>query len=519
MPSFCNKCATQLKPVFLEDDWRRDRHSWPLFDEETGSKIGRIRPVCESCEPNWFRETKIISNFCELESHHEETLLFMDPVTNLSTGLVSFFGDISDSSALFLAPGQSEWQIATNEKDFQSLLTPILVNADETWSLRLFFRNQDPSEINILQPLLVFQQLIKIVSERKEISSDFLHTHADLQEAGTYRPRWFGLSALNFDADSQAPKPGMSLNSIITYKWTKEDEQARAYRLAEALTPVKPRKTCEWCSRPKKTVAYGTQYSEAPKGMVGLNWQKNRFSAETLCVSCSGLKPMLYGTELEPLENTTIRRREPKKLDWQRGFKAGEYLTQAQAETRRVPTNDLILHKQRLPEIVWGIFMQDLHRDQRDAFIQALWEAGWTNRAISEAANVSLERVRQIILQPRIYRNSLGVPEAPRKPAKIQPVYIEPNAQDLERLLELQPLAQQVRSNSPKFRAEAEEYTKLLAKVHIQDGVTLYRLAKRLGVTHGALRFRLARYGYIESSGQSKSYKKVRDENRVNYEE
>ena len=519
MPSFCNKCATQLKPVFLEDDWRRDRHSWPLFDEETGSKIGRIRPVCDTCEPNWFKETKIISEFCELEAHHEETLLFMDPVTNVATGLVSFFGDISDSSALFLAPGQSEWQIATNEKDFQSLLTPILVNADETWSLRLFFRNQDPSEIHNREPLLVFQQLIKIVSESKEITSDFLKTHANLQEVGTYRPRWFGLSALNFDADSQAPKAGMSLNSIMTYKWTKDDEQDRAYRLEEALTPVKLRKTCEWCSRPKKAVAYGSQYSEAPKGMVGLNWQRNRFSPELLCVSCSGLKPQVYGTELEPVNDRTSRRREPKKLDWQRGFKPSELLTQAQADERRVPTNDLILHKQKLPEIVWGIFMQDLHRDQRDSFIQALWEAGWTNRAISEAANVSLERVRQIILQPRIYRNSLVVPEPPRKPGKIQPVYIEPKPQDLERLLELQPLAQQVRSNSPLFRSEAEEYTKLMAKVHLEDKVPIYRLAKRLGVTHGALRFRLARYGYIESSGQSKSYQKVRDENRASHED
>jgi hypothetical protein len=310
----------------------------------------------------------------------------------------------------------------------------------------------------------------------------------------------------------------MSLNSIITYKWTKEDEQARSYRLAEALTPVKPRKTCEWCSRPKKTVAYGTPYSEAPKGMVGLNWQRNRFSPDLLCVYCSGLKPMLYGNELEPVSETQRRRKEPKRVDWQRGFKHSELLTQAQADERRVPTNDLIQHKQKLPEIVWGIFMQDLHRDQRDSFIQALWEAGWTNRAISEAANVSLERVRQIILQPRIYRNSLAVPDAPRKPAKIQPVYIEPKSQDLERLLELQPLAQQVRSNSPLFRSEAEEYTKLVAKVHLEDKVPLYRLAKRLGVTHGALRFRLARYGYIESAGQSKSYQKVRDENRAEHD-
>jgi len=80
----------------------------------------------------------------------------------------------------------------------------------------------------------------------------------------------------------------------------------------------------------------------------------------------------------------------------------------------------------------------------------------------------------------------------------------------LERLLELQPDAQKNRHNSNEFWDAAKEYTALVWEVHNQDGVTLYRLAKRLGLTHGALRFRLARYGYkLPQTGVSKVYTRI----------
>jgi hypothetical protein len=95
--------------------------------------------------------------------------------------------------------------------------------------------------------------------------------------------------------------------------------------------------------------------------------------------------------------------------------------------------------------------------------------------------------------------------------------FVEPDPAKLARLLELKPFAQQVRSNGGKYRAEAEEYTALIAEVHLVDGVTLYRLAKRLGVTHGALRFRLARYGakLPQNGGTSKVYNPILAENRA----
>jgi hypothetical protein len=95
-------------------------------------------------------------------------------------------------------------------------------------------------------------------------------------------------------------------------------------------------------------------------------------------------------------------------------------------------------------------------------------------------------------------------------------VYIEPSPEALARLLELKPLAEKVRYDHPQYRKEAEEYSALIWHLYSVEGVTLYRLAKRLGVTHGALRFRLARYGYLlPKTGKSTCYTPIKEKNRV----
>ena len=142
---------------------------------------------------------------------------------------------------------------------------------------------------------------------------------------------------------------------------------------------------------------------------------------------------------------------------------------------------------------------------------------------LAEAIGVSREAVRQQIgkIAPRdaiefVVANDLPVPSPPLHNAPPPPVYVEPSEETLQRLLELKPFAEQVRSNSPRYRKEAEEYTWLVNYAHTVEGVTLYRLAKRLGCTHGALRFRLARYGYkTPTTGASKAYNSIRSENRV----
>jgi hypothetical protein len=159
--------------------------------------------------------------------------------------------------------------------------------------------------------------------------------------------------------------------------------------------------------------------------------------------------------------------------------------------------------------------------EDRNLYIAALRRAGWTLASISDAAGVTRERIRQITQATPEGAESalpatLPVPTPPVKVARVRKEYVEPDPGKLARLLELQPLAQQNRHNSEEFREAAEDYTKLVWEVHNGDGVTLYRLAKRLGVSHGALRFRLARYGYKEPvSGVSKVYTRIMPEHRV----
>lgn len=171
-----------------------------------------------------------------------------------------------------------------------------------------------------------------------------------------------------------------------------------------------------------------------------------------------------------------------------------------------------------LPTDVFDTFAGIEDTDVRDAYMVALRDAKWTLQSISEAAGVTRERVRQIVSKPVLLDGieRFPIPEPPQHESKAPRTYVEPDPEKLARLLELKPFAEKVRANSPQYREEAEEYSKLINEVHTQDGVSLYRLAKRLEVSHSALRFRLARYGYkAPKSGTSKVYAPILAENRV----
>ena len=179
---------------------------------------------------------------------------------------------------------------------------------------------------------------------------------------------------------------------------------------------------------------------------------------------------------------------------------------------------EYIKKHQTLPSDIKQTFDEIIDNEERDYLITALRDKGWTLESIASASGITRERVRQISSATTAIPAGLKetLPEPPLKPEKPKPVYVEPSPETLARLLELQPLAQLVRSNGTKYRAEAEEYTALLNYAHTVEGVTLYRLAKRLGVTHGALRFRLVRYGYkTAEKATSKVYTPILDKNRV----
>ena len=172
---------------------------------------------------------------------------------------------------------------------------------------------------------------------------------------------------------------------------------------------------------------------------------------------------------------------------------------------------------QKLPSNVKSMF-DSLSSADRDNLIRSLNLSGWTQSSIARSVDLTRERVRQICMTPmdETAKTNFSFPNPPIHESKPKREFIEPNPEALARLLELQPLAQQVRSNAMRFRNEAEEYTALVAKLHNEDGVTLYRLALRLGVTHSALRFRLARYGYKTSDkGASKVYTPINPKNRI----
>lgn len=175
-----------------------------------------------------------------------------------------------------------------------------------------------------------------------------------------------------------------------------------------------------------------------------------------------------------------------------------------------------------LPSEVAERFSMVASDRDRNAYIKALRERGWTLESIGVTAGITRERVRQISDKTpmadalRVAIEGYPIPEPPIIAEPEPKNYVEPSDETLRRLLELQPYAQQVRSYGTQYRQEAEEYTWLINYAHTVEGVTLYRLAKRLGVTHGALRFRLARYGYKKPvTAQSKAYTPILRENRI----
>jgi transposase len=78
-----------------------------------------------------------------------------------------------------------------------------------------------------------------------------------------------------------------------------------------------------------------------------------------------------------------------------------------------------------------------------------------------------------------------------------------------EKLMALQEKAYWVRGKGNANRKEAEEYTKLLYDVIENQGYSYYQVARAIGVTHGAIAFRLVRYGYKTTNGTSGAYRKL----------
>jgi hypothetical protein len=153
-------------------------------------------------------------------------------------------------------------------------------------------------------------------------------------------------------------------------------------------------------------------------------------------------------------------------------------------------------------------------RDQGlNNYLLALHEAGWTYAALGEALCMTREAVRQRCAFATGPDASRGVPAPPAPPVKISPVKpqrpVIPPA-ELARMRQLMAESRTVNggtSAADPRRQAALRLAELMAE-HYLRGVSMYRIAKQLGVTQPAVYSRLVRHGYIDSSGKSAAFRK-----------
>lgn len=167
---------------------------------------------------------------------------------------------------------------------------------------------------------------------------------------------------------------------------------------------------------------------------------------------------------------------------------------------------------QSLPSEVKDNFERITDTLDRDEYVRRLRSIGWTLQSIADCCGLTRERVRQLCKEQRIDSelvDGLILPELPKRVLlKKIPKRIDPEVAD--KLRELKFFASQVRSNSPKYRKEAEEFTALINQ-QMLDGISVVTLAKVLGVTHAAITSRLVRYGYRKINSDSKMFQPIKN--------
>ncbi len=137
-----------------------------------------------------------------------------------------------------------------------------------------------------------------------------------------------------------------------------------------------------------------------------------------------------------------------------------------------------------------------------DAYLVAAVSRGWTLTALGDALGITREGVRLRCLKfPGFIGEVPDVPEAPRKPVAHRPprrqrLLIKPEM--AEKLRQMQAVAATVNggmATDDPARRVSEEFAAICADL-VAQGVSVYTIAKTLGVTDGAIFFRLARHGY-----------------------
>lgn len=157
------------------------------------------------------------------------------------------------------------------------------------------------------------------------------------------------------------------------------------------------------------------------------------------------------------------------------------------------------------------------HKEMFADYVELLREEGWTLASIADPLGMTRERIRQIanscksLELANAFADARGW-EIPRVPflapkyIRKTPIPLKPSDETVARLMALKPIAGSVRWTSDKGRAEAEEYVSIIAG-EVKRGVSVYMMAKALGVTPLAIRSRLSRYGHMTpTAGGSEKY-------------
>jgi hypothetical protein len=166
----------------------------------------------------------------------------------------------------------------------------------------------------------------------------------------------------------------------------------------------------------------------------------------------------------------------------------------------------IIKSKQTLPKEVKEAFLTITDKADRNAYVCQLNDVGWSLTAIAEAVGVTREMTRLIAKDntssPSFEVLGLPMPLPPRKIITKQ-VRKPIDPEVLKKLKELHAVAKLIRGRTTKYRKEAEEFTKMIHDLTL-EGVSTYTVAKELGLTVGAVNFRLVHYGYKNTTGKSR---------------
>lgn len=136
-----------------------------------------------------------------------------------------------------------------------------------------------------------------------------------------------------------------------------------------------------------------------------------------------------------------------------------------------------------------------------DSVLMTAWLQGWTLSALAEPLGVSRQRVEDRVQRAKPRTDLPPIPVLPRRP---NPVRKPPRPRVLIKaelaveLRRMHAVARTVNGATPaghRSRAVSVEFTAVLQSL-IEQGVSVYTIAKALGVTQAAVWSRLARHGY-----------------------